>query len=354
MCAFMFIYAACLLKSHPSQVDDFDTGASGKGTGGISAYAIDAETGRLKLLNSMATGGADPCFVSTTCGPNETSGSGKDGATTVLCANYSGGSVASFSTLADGSLAALRGFVQFVGSGPHLARQEAAHAHQILLHHRSCRVYVADLGSDLVRQLHLTGEGEFEELQSSDKPLQGGGPRHIAFHPTLEMCYCLHELANMISVLPMSSESLLDPVQHISTLPPDFGGHSLAADIHVSPDGCFLYASNRGHDSIAIYKVAGSEAEKVEHAGQLSLVSFCSTGAGSTPRNFALTPCGNFALVACQDEHTIKTYARDQSCGLLSPTPFVARVGSPVCISLVSTGGSCDRVHQGGARVEKP
>ena len=255
--------------------------SEGGGSGGLSAFAFDAHSGTLTLLNSLPTGGADPCFVA-------------QSASRVICANYSGGSVAAFSTRDDGGVGSRSGLAQFSGSGPNVARQEKAHAHQCVPAKSGRMVYVPDLGADQLRQLRLTEDGAFEELPAFVfETLPGGGPRHIAFNPTkADVCYCLHELGNVISVLSLRQSLVVAVEQVVSTLPADYVGGNLGADVHVSPDGKFVYASNRGHDSIAIFKVDMC-------TGHLSLAG-CVAAGGNTPRNFAITPDGEFVLVALQ------------------------------------------------------
>jgi 6-phosphogluconolactonase len=215
-------------------------------------------------------------------------------ASRVICANYSGGSVAAFSTRDDGGVGSRSGLAQFSGSGPNVARQEKAHAHQCVPAKSGRMVYVPDLGADQLRQLRLTEDGAFEELPAFVfETLPGGGPRHIAFNPTkADVCYCLHELGNVISVLSLRQSLVVAVEQVVSTLPADYVGSNLGADVHVSPDGKFVYASNRGHDSIAIFKVDMC-------TGHLSLAG-CVAAGGNTPRNFAITPDGEFVLVALQ------------------------------------------------------
>lgn len=207
---------------------------------------MDAGSGELELLNSLPSGGADPCFVTVTHTRE------------VLCANYSGGSVAYFRTSFDGKLEARTCVVQFHGSGPNAQRQGAAHPHQIVPDSGSEVFYVPDLGSDVIRRLRLrTADGQFEEMESLSftSLLPGGGPRHIVLHPSQRVAYCLHELKNMVSVLCLSKSQAPSVLQQVPTLPEDFAGENLAADIHVAPNGRFLYVSNRGHDSIAIYSI---------------------------------------------------------------------------------------------------
>jgi len=158
---------------------------------------VDAGSGGLELLNSLPSGGADPCFVAVAKHTRA-----------VFCANYSGGSIAYFRTSPDGRLEARTCVVQFHGSGPNSQRQEAAHPHQIVPDSGSEVVYVPDLGSDMIRKLRLTANGQFEEMEaiSFKSFLPGGGPRHIALHPSQRVAYCLHELKNILSVVCLDSE----------------------------------------------------------------------------------------------------------------------------------------------------
>ena len=298
--------------------------------GAVTAFAIDSASGALTKLNSRVAGGDHTCHVMVN-GANSL----------VVAANYSGGSVAMFPIGADGALGERSGFQQFVGTGPDAARQEAAHAHQSVFSASGEMVYVPDLGSDKIRQLSVTADGALEELAAAphcEAAVPGCGPRHIVFHPTLPIAYNIHEMGNSVSALSVDGATgALATLQTLSTLPEGYEGvregctsltKSHCADVHVSPDGRFLYGSNRGHDSIVIFAIDAA-------AGTLTLVGH-EYVSGSIPRNFQITPNGEFLLVACQDTHSINTFKVDKATGLLTNTGHTVEVGSPVCIAFAT------------------
>jgi len=300
--------------------------------GGVTAFSIDQASGALTKLNERATGGDHTCHLML-----------NGDSSLVVAANYSGGSVACFPIGEDGSLGERGGFMQFEGTGPDAARQEAAHAHQSVFSASGAFVYVPDLGSDKVRQLRVAAGGALEEIPgapSCEVAVPGCGPRHLAFHPALPFAYNIHEMGNSVSALSHDAGSgRLAVLQTLSTLPEGYEGvregctsltKSHCADVHVSPDGRFLYGSNRGHDSIVIFAID-------QAAGTLSLVGHTYVG-GSIPRSFGITPNGEFMLVACQDTHTINTFAVDKATGLLTNTGHTVEVGSPVCVCFAALG----------------
>lgn len=292
----------------------------GESSGSVSAFAIDRERGSLTLLNEVSSRGTDPCHISL-------DSSGKF----VLVANYGSGSVAVFPVLKDGSLGEASGFVQHAGSGPDRERQTGPHAHWIGLTPDNRFAMAADLGTDNVLVYRLnekngslsTNDPAFVKLES------GSGPRHIDFHPNGRFAYVLSELRPTISVFAFDPKrGALQPLQSITTLPKDFSGVNYPAEIRVHPNGKFLFASNRGHDSIAVFALD----QKKE---TLSLVGHFSTQ-GKKPRNFEIDPTGSRLFVANQESGNIVVFDIDSATGKLTPTGQVLRLDSPVCLKFVA------------------
>jgi 6-phosphogluconolactonase len=299
-----------------NEVEDF----GGKKSGALSSFAVDQPTGSLRLLNQQPSLGGAPCYV-------DVDRSGRF----VLVANYSGGNIAVLPILSDGSLGEATDVKQYIGSSINVERQEGPHAHCIVLDPANRFAYGCDLGTDKVmiyrfdarRGKLIPGRTPWVQL----KP--GAGPRHITFHPDGKYAYVINELHATVTAFAHDRDrGNLKEVQTIPTLPADFTGENTSADIHVSPDGRFLYCSNRGHDSIAAFEIA-------PRSGKLSFVAHQSSG-GKAPRNFAIDPTGRFLLVANQKSDNIVTYRRDLTTGQLTATGHVAEVPSPVCLKFAT------------------
>ncbi len=292
----------------------------GKKSGAVSAFAIDPSTGKLKLLDQVASGGADPCYVSVDA-------TGKY----VLVANYTGGSIAVFPILEDGRLGEASAFIQHTGHGTNPLRQEGPHAHSIDLSPDNQFAVVDDLGLDetLVYKFDQAKGSLTLEQDAGFRADAGAGPRHFTFAPDGRFAYVLNEMGSTVSVLSYStSDGVLKRLQSISTLPKDFKGHNDAAEIQVHPSGKFLYASNRGHDSIAVFAVDASK-------GMLSLVEYVSTK-GRSPRNFTIDPTGSLLLAANQKSDNIVVFRINPQTGRLTPTGAVLEIPQPVCIRFVA------------------
>lgn len=296
-----------------AEVGEFE----GKPGGALNAYRIDPQDGDLTFLNQQLTYGAAPCYVSV-----DATGQ------VAMVANYSGGNVAAFPIQEDGSLRPASARVQHEGSGPNPKRQEGPHAHSINVTPDNRFALAADLGLDKVIVYRLDpAQGT---LSPHDPPYAavppGEGPRHFDFHPNGRFLYVINELGSTVTVFAFDGQhATFEPLQTISTLPESWEGSSSCADIHVSPSGRFLYGSNRGHDSIAIYAID-------ETYGTLSVVGHTSTG-GQTPRNFAIDPTGAFLLAANQNTHNIVVFSIDRESGRLEPTGIEASVPMPVCLT---------------------
>ncbi len=297
--------------------------AEGKSGGGVSAFAVDAATGVLTYLNQQSTNGADPCHVSV-----------DHAGAYLLVANYGSGSVAMFPTQADGRLGSASDFVQHQGSSVNPRRQQGPHAHSITPDPGNRYALAADLGLDkvLVYRLDATPGKLIPNSPPSASVAPGAGPRHLAFHPNGRLVYLINEIGSTVTVFGYDAGSGgLRELQTLSTLPADFTGTSHCADIHVAPNGRYVYGSNRGHDSLAIFAVDST-------TGALTAVGHAPTG-GRTPRNFAIDPTGAFVLAANQNSDTIVTFRINQETGALTPTGAVAQVPSPVCIQFAPLAG---------------
>jgi 6-phosphogluconolactonase len=290
--------------------------------GAVEAFSIEQQTGALTFLNRETTIGPGPAFVAV-------DRTGRF----VLAANYHGGSVVLFPVLDDGRLAPASDFIQHVGSSVNPERQKEPHAHSINLDPTERFALVADLGLDQIVVYRL--DRLARKLVPNDPPFASSdpsaGPRHLAFHPNGRFVFVINEIASTVTSFAWNGErGSLTALQTISTLPLGWVGQTSTADIHVHPSGKFVYGSNRGHDSLAIYSVD-------ESTGRLTYVENAST-LGKTPRNFAIDPTGQFILAANQDSDTIVTFRVDQSTGKLSPTGDVVSTGSPVCLKIVPMG----------------
>ena len=286
----------------------------------VKAYAIDSETGELTYLNEQSSEGEGPCHITV-------DKTGKY----VLLANYGSGSVAMLPVEQGGRLGKATGFVQHEGSSVDPERQVGPHAHSIILDADNRFAFAADLGTDKMMVYRLdfaTGK-----LVSNDSPWvrtpPGSGPRHFDFHPNGKYAYLINEMGSTVTALHYDAErGMLNEIETVPTLPEDFDGVNHCADIHVAPSGKFVYGSNRGHDSIAIFAID-------QDTGSLTALGHESTK-GETPRNFAIDPSGTYMLTANQDGDNIVTFLIDQKSGMLEPTGHEVEVPSPVCIKLLA------------------
>lgn len=292
----------------------------GKKSGAVSAFAIDRKTGDLRFLNKQPSLGGAPCHISVS-----------DNGKFVLVANYLGGNVAVFPVEKSGKLGASIELAQHSGTGPNRARQEAPHAHSIMLDANNRYAFANDLGVDKVIIYgfdNKTGKLTPNPAQSFYQTKAGAGPRHFKFHPNGKFAFIINELDMTITALAYdANRGTLKEIQTVPTLPADFSGANTCADIHVAPNGKFLYGSNRGHDSIAAYRID-------EQTGRLELVGHASTQ-GKTPRNFAIAPNGKFLLAANQNSDSIVVFRIDETSGKLTPTGKKAPVPMPVCLKLI-------------------
>ncbi len=293
----------------------------GKKSGAVSAFAIDQKSGDLKFLNKQPSLGGAPCFVTVS-----------ENGRFVLIANYVGGNVAVFQIEKDGRLGASIDLAQHSGSGANKERQESAHAHSIMLDKSNRFAFANDLGIDKV-MIYQFDDKNGKLKPNSTQPFYqtklGAGPRHFAFHPNGKLAFVINELDMTISSLAYNAaQGTLKEIQTVPTLPATFSGANTCADIHVSPNGKFLYGSNRGHDSIVSYRID-------EKNGTLQYIEHVSTG-GKTPRNFAIDPTGQFLLAANQNSNSIVVFRINENSGKLAQTGNAAQVPTPVCLKLIS------------------
>jgi 6-phosphogluconolactonase len=294
------------------EVDNLDE----KHSGGVSAFRIE-KTGHLSLLNRVLTFGANPCHVAI-------SPDGKK----IVTSNYSGGNLFLFNVLPDGSLSENVQTVQHSGSGPFPGRQTEPHAHSARFDPSGKLLYAADLGIDQLK-IYQVGTGS-KPLSPNAQPFvklaPGSGPRHFDFSPDGQFIYVINELSSTISVL-MKYGGVWKEIQTIKTLPKDFSGESWCADIHVSADGRFVYGSNRGHNSIAVFK-------RDQMSGRLEMIQTIPVE-GNWPRNFTLDPTGSFLIVANQRSNDITVFKVDEISGKLRYTGIKVQNESPVCLQFL-------------------
>lgn len=292
---------------------------NGAKSGAVSAFAVNARTGNLTLLNQQSSEGSSPCYISL----DKTE-------KVALVANYGGGNVVALPIQANGQVSKAVGHEQHQGSSVNKSRQQNPHAHCIVSDPASNFVFAVDLGLDQVLGYRL--DAKTAQLTRAAQPAfqtkPGAGPRHLTFHPNGRYAFLICELnSTMIALAYNASHGTFTEIQTISTLPADFTGESFCADVHVSADGKFLYGSNRGHNSIVVYQIGPA-------SGHLTLVQHVSTQ-GDWPRNFAIDPSGSILLVANQKSDDIYTYRINHTTGQLTPTGFSTRVPSPACLQVV-------------------
>jgi 6-phosphogluconolactonase len=290
--------------------------------GGVSAFAIDANSGKLTFLNRQSSQGSGPChLVVDRAGKN------------VLVATYGSGTLAVLPIEADGHLRPSSSSVQHKGSSANPERQEGPHAHSINLDAANHFAVAADLGLDKV--LVYRFDPSQGTLTPNDPPFTsvapGAGPRHFAFHPDGRHAYVINEMQSTVTAFDYDPErGTLAELQTITTLPRDYADKNFTAEGQVHPSGKFLYGSNRGHDSIAIFTIDA-------RTGRLEPVGHQSTY-GKTPRHFGIDPSGRFLLAANQDSNTLVVFRIDPQSGRLQPTGHSTEVPKPVCVKFVAVG----------------
>ena len=305
---------------HPKKPLLFSVGqgvdADGNRKGMASALSINPADGKLTLINQENTVGSGPCHVFVDRAGRH-----------ILAANYGSGSVAVLPINDDGSLGAATDFEQHEGSSVNPQRQEGPHAHCVKLDPAGKFAFVMDLGLDKI--MVYTYDDATGTLESNDPPFAavapGAGPRHFTFHPNGKFAYVVNELDNTVTAFSYDADQgRLETIQTIGTLPEGFDKENTTAEICVHPSGKFIYASNRGHDSIACFAVD-------TNTGQLTALGQVSTG-GNVPRNFNLSPDGRFLIAANQKSNNVVAFRINQETGLPEPTGSEVEIAAPVCV----------------------
>ncbi len=287
----------------------------GEKSGSISSFVVDKKRGDLKFLNRKATRGGAPCYISVDRQEQY-----------IFVSNYLGGNIAVFSVGDKGQIGEMTDCKQHYGSGI-TKRQQSPHPHSIITDPFNNFVFVPDLSLDKI-MIYDFKKGKLEKGKIDHAVTEAGaGPRHILFHPEISFVYVINELDSSITVFEYYPEQgSLQKTQKITTLPSEYDQGNICADIHIHPSGDYLYASNRGHDSIAIYEIN-------KENGHLSLLDFQDTR-GKTPRNFCIDPAGKFLLVANQDSDNIVIFKINEQ-GKLEFTGNKVRVPDPVCVKII-------------------
>lgn len=311
------------LEIHPSRKFLHAVGnipaPDGKTQGGVMAYALDPASGRLALLNQVSSQGAGPCHISID----------RTGRCAVV-ANYGGGTVASLPIGKDGRLGEAASVIQHTGSSANPQRQEKPHPHSFNISPDNRWAVAADLGTDEVRVYRLDAARATitPNTPSGARVAPGSGPRHFAFHPSGKYGYVINELANTVTGFSFDARSgVFTEIQTIPTLPAGYTATSYTAEVRIHPNGRFLYGSNRGHDSLAVFAINPA-------SGELSPIQTISTQ-GKFPRNFNLDPSGLWLLAANQDTDNVVVYRVDPASGMLAPTGNQVEAPTPICVRFV-------------------
>jgi len=290
------------------------TSYQGKKAGSVTSYSVDHATGKLTQLNQVSTQSPGPCHLIVDA-------TGK----TLMVANYFGGSFTSFAIASDGKLGEAASFIQLQGSGVNKDRQSAPHGHSVNLPKSNKFMLGADLGTDKIMIFNLDAPNgkitPHDPPSASVKP--GSGPRHLVIAPDQKHVYVLNEMGSSVSTFTYDpATAAMKLIDDVSALPADFKGESTGAEIAIDTAGKFVYSSNRGHDSIAVFAVD-------KGSGKLSLIQNQSTG-GSQPRSFILDPSGNYLIAGNQKTNTMTTFKVDKSSGKLTATGDKYDLGAPV------------------------
>jgi 6-phosphogluconolactonase len=290
----------------------------GKESEQVAAFQVVGRTGELKPLNRQSTEGTAACYL-------DVDRTGK----TLVVANYASGSVASLPIKADGSLGGHASFFRHTGSSVDPKRQKEPHAHCVVVSPENKYAFSADLGTDQILCYKL--DPGSAKLTPNKPPFSkapaGAGPRHLAFHPNGKRAYVINELQNSVTAFDYDAAAgTLAERQTVSTLPADFKGTSYCADVKVTPDGRYLYGTNRGHDSVAAFRIADD--------GKLTLVAI-EPSRGKGPQNLAITPDGKWLLCANMPGNTIAVFRIDPGTGGLKPAGDPVKQAGPSCIRVV-------------------
>lgn len=296
------------------------TDDDGQRKGFINAFSIDEGKKGLRFINRQPVKGVEPCHLTLS----------RKGDYTVV-ANYGNGTVSLFPVNERGETAPLSGYWQHSGSSINPTRQEGPHAHSTTFNEDSTHLYVADLGIDQILLYHFDADSGTLTLDADNSltVAPGSGPRHVAFHPHKPFTYIVNELANTVTVCRYHEGSgKLEYLQTVATLPEDFEENSTTAEIRVHPSGNFVYASNRGHDSIAVFAVDSAN-------GLLTSSGQVQTG-GKSPRHFSLSPDGAFCVVGNELTSTLRSFRIAPDTGLLEDLQSEVTIANAVCVLFYS------------------
>ena len=307
------------LAIHPNRRFLYAVTQDFEGGGAVSAYTINHDTGKLTLLNQVSSNGNGPCHVNV-----DSTGQ------MIAVANYGAGSTASLPIKEDGSLGEAASVMQHEGSSVNEARQKGPHAHSVNFAPDNRFVVTADLGTDEIYIFRT--DPETGTIEPNDPPTAkvhpGGGPRHFTFHPSGKYSYAINELDSTVTVFSYDTTGgSMEAIQTISTLPEGYEETTHTAEVVAHPSGKFLYGSNRGHDSIAVFSID-------QATGKLTSVEQVSTQ-GKTPRNFNLDPTGRYLFAENQATDDVFQFSVDQETGRLTPTGQKLSVVAPVCLRFV-------------------
>ena len=315
--SFLAIDEARRLVFAVNETDSFQ----GAKTGAVSAFSADPATGKLTLINQQPSHGTHPCHV--VLDPT-----GKF----LLVANYSSGSVAVFPVAADGRLGTATAVVQHTGHGINPQRQEGPHAHCVTFDATGRFVFICDLGLDRIEAYRLdAASGKLSPVPAAGASVApGSGPRHLAFGTSGQFAYVLNELTSTVTAFGYETATgRLTEIQTLSSVPADFTGEKWSAEIAVHPSGKWLYASNRRHDSVALFAIDPEQGTLKFEAAQSS--------EGKIPRHFALLPGGEFLIAANQDSDSLRLYRVNQASGRLQPVGGLIEAPKPVFVGFLTT-----------------
>lgn len=277
--------------------------------GGIASFTIEKETRKLFYQGQLLTEGSPPCYVS--IGKKQPY---------AFCAYYHRGSIESYLLDNDGTLLEIASQIEHKEKG-----QAQSHVHYISFSPDEKYVVAVDLGLDSLFTYELKN-GQLVKLQRFPVK-KGTGPRHLAFHPNGKFAYCMTEFSSEIITLSYNNENgTFTELQYDSALPNNFSGHNQGSAVHISSDGKFLYAANRGHNSIALFEI--------EESGRIKRLETIHTN-GNWPRDFSLDPTERFLLAANQESHTIVLFKRNKETGTLTPLSSIVKVPNPVCVKFL-------------------
>ena len=307
------------LAISPDKTHIYSVNETGGNQGMVSAYSFDRSSGQLSFMNQQPTGGAGACHLAIS---NDNKW--------VTVANYGGGSLAAFSVNKDGSLNPSAQVIQHEGSSVNKQRQDKPHVHQTIFSPRQDYLFAPDLGLDKI-SIYAFNSGASKPLSPAGTPFAavgaGNGPRHLTFHPNGKFAYLIEEMSGSVGAYSYSNGKLT-LLQHLDTHPEGFKGVIGSAEVEVSPDGKFLYASNRGDENnLAIFSIDPA-------SGKLQLKGYQST-LGKAPRHFTIDPTGEYLLAANQDTDNIVIFKRNKQTGMLQETGEQIKVSMPVCLLLM-------------------